>query len=149
MACVITVGEKEAEVVVKATDGRGQAWVDSGKFTVPAVTKDGKSDAPALGVAVAEGILIRMVDAKLVPVKGKKVKGKDTYTIRIDNYSPLILNGLALTGTAEGTAESLKVLQGISIAPRKSFSIPATAEAVEALGLKQGIRIMAADLSGL
>ena len=67
----------------------------------------------------------------------------------IDNYSPLILNGLALAGTGEKADESLKLLSGIAIAPRKSFTIPATAEVVEALGLKNGVRVLAADLSGL
>ena len=139
---------KEAQVVVKATDGRAQAWVDAGKFAVPAVTKDGKPDAAALADSVAAGVLVRMVDAKLV--KGKaKAKGRDAYTIRVDNYSPLILNGLALTGTGEKSEESIKLLSGIAIAPRKSFTIPAAPEVVESLGLKQGVRIMAVDLSGL
>jgi hypothetical protein len=141
-------GAKEAQVVVKATDGRAQAWVDAGKFAVPAVTKDGKADATALADSVAAGVLVRMVDAKLVKGKAKS-KGKDTYTIRVDNYSPLILNGLALTGTGEKADESIKLLSGIAIAPRKSFTIPAAPEVVESLGLKQGVRIMAADLSGL
>jgi len=150
VALTIDLGteSKEAQVTVKATDGRAQAWVDAGKFTAPAVTKDGKADAPALADAVASGVLVRMVDAKLV--KGtKKVKGKDVYTIRVDNYSPLILNGLALTGTGEKADESIKLLSGIAIAPRKSFTIPASAEVVEGLGMKQGVRIMAVDLSGL
>jgi hypothetical protein len=148
----LAAGAKEAQVTVKASDGAARAWVEAGKFTVPAVTKDKdiKADAATLGAAVSEGVLVRMVDAKLVKEK-KKVKGKDVYTIRVDNYSPLILNGVALSGTGSGDKanESIKLLSGIAIAPRKSFTIPASAEVVEALGLKDGVRILAADLSGL
>jgi hypothetical protein len=150
VACTIDLGSgdaKEAQVVVKASNDRAQKWADAGKFTVPAVTKDGKAQAATLADLVAEGVLVRLVDAKLV--KGKKVKGKDTYTIRVDNYSPLILNGIALAGSGEKADDALKLLSGIAIAPRKSFTIPATGEVVEALGLKNGVRVLAADLSGL
>ncbi len=77
VACTIDLGTgdaKEAQVVVKSSDGRGRIWVDSGKFTVPAVTKDGKAQAATLADAVAEGVLVRMVDAKLV--KGKKSRAR-------------------------------------------------------------------------
>ena len=41
------------------------------------------------------------------------------------------------------------MLWGIGIAPRRSLIVPASEEAVKAMGLKQGIRVTAADLSGL
>jgi hypothetical protein len=88
-----------------------------------------------------------MVDAKLV--KGKKVKGKETYTVRIDNDSPLILNGLAVTGVAEEGDSRPRMVSGICLSPRRSLSLPATAEVVENLGMRHGIRIVAVDLSGL
>ena len=41
------------------------------------------------------------------------VKGKPVYKVRIDNASPLILNGLAILGVGEGKAEQApKVLSG-------------------------------------
>jgi hypothetical protein len=151
LACSIVVsgakGHEEAQVTVKASDATGRAWAAAGKFAVPLVAKDGKKDVAGFADAVAAGVLVRMVDAHLV--KGKKVKGKDTFTVRIDNYSPLILNGLGLTGVGEKDGAIPKVLSGICVSPRHSLVVPATAEAVEALGLKQGVRVTAADLSGL
>ena len=142
-----TVGQNEVSVVVQMSDENGRAWKSAGKFNLPLVKKDGKVDAVAFTDSVASGVLGRMVRADLV--KGKKVKGKDSFTVRIDNYSPLILNGLALAGTSDKAAETPKMLSGVSISPRKSFSLPANSEVVDQLGLKQGIRILAADLSGL
>jgi hypothetical protein len=78
------------------------------------------------------------------------VKGKQTYKIKIENASPLLLNGLAVKGTLATPDDKLKVLAGdISIAPLKSWTAPATGDTVEELGLKKGIRVVAADLSGL
>ena len=65
---------------------------------------------------MAEGILNRLVRTQLV--KGPRAKGKPTYQIRIENASPLILNGLAALGTESPKDEVPKVLSGISIAPR-------------------------------
>jgi hypothetical protein len=47
------------------------------------------------------------------------------------------------------SSEPPKVLSGISISPRKSMTLPANEDMVKALGLRQGIRLMAIDLSGL
>ncbi len=41
------------------------------------------------------------------------------------------------------------MLLDLCIPPRKSMTLPASEEAVKSLGLKQGIRVMAVDLSGL
>ena len=81
--------------------------------------------------------------------KGPRDKGKLTYQLRIENASPLILNGLSLIGPPSKSAEEPKVLMGITIPPRKSLTVPASEDAVKTLGLKQGIRVMAVDLSGL
>ena len=81
--------------------------------------------------------------------KGPREKGKLTYQLRIENASPLILNGLSMTGPASKPAEEPKVLLGITIPPRKNLTVPASEDAVRTMGLKQGIRVMAIDLSGL
>jgi hypothetical protein len=81
--------------------------------------------------------------------KGTREKGKLTYRLRIDNASPLLLNGLAAVGTASTPDETPKVLWGISIPPHKSMTVPASEEVVKKLGLKKGIRVVALDLSGL
>jgi hypothetical protein len=61
----------------------------------------------------------------------------------------LILNGLAVLGTASRADEAPKVWSGISIPPRKCMMLPASEEVVKTLGLKKGIRVVAIDLSGL
>ena len=82
-------------------------------------------------------------------MRGPNVKGKATYQVRIDNASPLVLNGLAVLGTETKTEEQPKELSGVCIAPRRSMTVPATEEVVKRLGLRKGIRVVAADLSGL
>ena len=61
----------------------------------------------------------------------------------------MILNGLAMLGTASKADEEPKVLFGISISPRRSLTVPASEDAVKTLGLKKGIKLVALDLSGL
>ena len=71
------------------------------------------------------------------------------YELRVDNASPLVLNGLAALGVASSPDEEPKVLVGICIAPRRSLTVPASEEVVKALGLKKGIRLVGLNLSGL
>ena len=97
--------------------------------------------------ALAEGTLNRLVRVQLS--KGVKEKNKMHYQLRIDNASPLVLNGLAAVGMASKPDEMAKVLSGISLSPRRSMSVPASEEVVKSLGLKKGVRLMALDLSGL
>ena len=51
--------------------------------------------------ALAEGILNRLVRAQVIKGSAQREKGKLIHQIRIENASPLILNGLALVGTGE------------------------------------------------
>ena len=71
------------------------------------------------------------------------------YDLRVDNASPLVLNGLAALGSTSSPDEMPKVLVGISIAPRRSLTVPASEEVVKELGLKKGIRLVALNLSSL
>ena len=105
-----------------------------------------KRAAAAVADGLAEGILNRMVRAQLSPAS--RSNGKLTYRIRIENASPLVLNGIAVLGRESESTES-KVLSGISISPQRSMTLPATEEGVKLLGLKKGIRVIAADLSAL
>ena len=61
----------------------------------------------------------------------------------------MILNGLAVVGADQPAGDEPKQLAGVSISPRRSMTVPATEDVVKALGLKKGIRVFAADLSGL
>ncbi len=147
----------EASVQVATTDPSGTAWVKMGQFNVP-VTRDeaGKVKLEAFGDALAEGLIKRLVT---VTVKKTSVaagslipagpKAKDLYTVRVENYSSLLLNGIAVTGEGAKPSEPAKVLLGISLSPRRTFSVPATGESVDRLGLKAGIKVLAVDLSGL
>jgi len=110
-------------------------------------TSEGKVKEAAFADALAEEVLSRLVRAQLS--KGPLVKGKQTYKIRVDNASPLLLNGVAVQGAVGAAGEPPKVLSGISLSPFKNMTVPATGEMVEELGLKKGIRVIAADLSGL
>ncbi len=108
---------------------------------------DGKFDAPKFADELAEGIINRLVRVQLS--KPVKENGKLVYHLRIDNASPLILNGLAAVGTTSKADEIPRVLSGISVPPRKSMTVSASAEVVKTLSLKQGVKLVALDLSAL
>jgi len=142
-----TASKPETLVQVLASDATATRWLPAGKFTLPLARESGKLKGVEFGNAMAEGVLGRLVRAQLS--KGARVKGKDTYKVRIDNASPLILNGLAVAGIEKKDGELPKILSGISLSPRRSLTVPASGEVVEQLGLKAGVRVIAADLSGL
>jgi len=142
-----TTEKPEAHVQVIKSDGAATSWVAVGKFTLTVESADGKIKGAAFGDALAEEVLSRLVRAQLS--KGPIVKGKQTFKVRIDNASPLLLNGLAIQGTLGTPVGPPKVVAGISIPPFKNLTVPATGELVDSLGLRKGIRVIAADLSGL
>ncbi len=161
-ARVVLTDTGEAEVTLATTDAAGRQWVGTGKYTVPLPTAlpdfEGKEKLSEeklaelrtafLADSIAEGALSRLVRAQLT--KGPKVKGHQTYKIRIDNVSPMVLNGLAIAGPEtrkDGVVP--QPLAGISIPPRKSWTVPATEAVVARYGLQDGVRAVAADLSGL
>ncbi len=80
---------------------------------------------------------------------GPRLHGKETFRIKIINDSPLLLNGLAVSGLQAKDDLSPSVLQGLSLPPQKSLTVSATPEEVKRLRLKEGARVVAADLSGL
>jgi hypothetical protein len=147
VACRVRFSGGSALVQVFSSDGAARNWVPFGKFTLPATQKPGEFEVSRFADALAEGILNRLVRAQLI--KGPRDKSKLTYQLRIENFSPMLLNGLALLGPASKPAEAPKVLSGISIPPRKVMTVPASEEAVKVLGLRQGVRVQALDLSGL
>ena len=100
-----------------------------------------------LGDAVAEAMVARLVRVQLS--RGPRVKGKESFRIKIVNESPMILNGLALGGSEIKADSPPSILLGMSLPPLKSLTVPATAEVVARLNLKEGSRVVAVDLSGL
>jgi hypothetical protein len=149
LACRIRFNAGEASVQITGSNESARSWVPLGKFTQPLVQKNGKFDHAKLADSLAEAVLNRLVRAQVIKDSAQRHKGKLIYQIRIDNASPLILNGLALVGTASKEGEPPKVLSGIAIPPRKCMLVPIPAESVKTLGLKKGIKVLALDLSGL
>ena len=162
LACRVSFSEaNEVEVAVFVSSTKG-VWAHSGKFSVPVAPKlPADLDKPSLTAderlqvrsalladGIAQGLLTRLVRAQLR--KGPLDHGKPTYKIEIDNVSPMILNGLAVTGTdAEAASRQPSMLGGISLPPHKRLTLPATGEVVERLQLSSGVKVVAADLSVL
>jgi hypothetical protein len=149
VACQIRLVGNEAVVQVLSSDATAMKWVPFGKFSVPLARDREKLDGARLGDSLADGILNRLVRAQVIKGAATKEKGKLIYQIRVENASPLILNGLAMAGTSSDENESPKVLSGIAIPPRRSMTVPASDDVVKTLGLKKGIKVLALDLSGL
>ncbi len=143
----VRMSESDAQVVVTSSDATARNWVTLSKFALPVVLDKGKFDAGRFANGLAEGMLNRLVRVQLS--KGVKDKGKMHYQLRIDNASPLVLNGLAALGTLSKPDETPKVLSGICLSPRRSMTVPASEDVVKSLGLKKGIKLVALDLSGL
>jgi hypothetical protein len=138
----------EAIIQVAESDGF-KKWQSMGKFTLPvAADAQGKRDLEAFGDKLAEGLLDRLVHAKMI--RGKKnLEGTTTYTLQVDNASPLILNGFAVIGALSKKTDAPRCLLGISLPPQRSLQMPLTPSMVDAYGMKKGTRLVAVDLSAL
>jgi hypothetical protein len=161
LACRLEVSD--AAVVVKLTVSHpsGSDWIAFGTTQIKLAALELEPESPAtetsasvrerdaarLGDSVAEGLLTRLVRLHLT--RGPKVRGKETFRIRIMNESPMILNGLALGGSEGSENHPPSVLAGLSLPPMKSLTVPGSAEMVERLHMKDGLRVLAADLSAL
>jgi hypothetical protein len=153
IAIRVRLDDDVARVQFSSTKPTARTWLPLGKLEIPLLKDQSGKDkttrpAAELADALADALLGRLVDATLIP--GKKVNSKTTYKLRIDNGSPLILNGLALTGAAEhSAARPPSSLAGMTLTPHRSITLPASAAMVESLGLKNGVDVIAVDLSGL
>ena len=56
---------------------------------------------------------------------------------------------MAVDGPKADKDHAPSVLLGLSVPPLKTLTVPASADAVKRLGLKEGARVVATDLSGL
>jgi len=149
LACRIRLEQDEALVQLSGSSDDGSTWIPLGKrFGIPMI--DDQSQPMKAGEivdALAQGMLDHLANARLIV--GPKVQGKPTYSIRIDNASPLILNGLALAGPEKSASTPPSVLSGISLPPHRSMAVSASSEMIERLNLKKGARLVAADFSDL
>jgi len=149
VACKIRLSASEASVQISGSDATAMKWLPYGKFSQPVVQENGKLDVVKFADALADGILNRLVRAQVLKGSAQREKGKLIYQIRIEYASPLILNGLAMLGTASEQDEVAKVLSGIAISPHRTMLVPMHEDVVKSLGLKKGIKVLALDLSGL
>ena len=149
VACKVRVKANEATVQVSSSDPNAKSWILFGKFSVPITQAKDKTDIWRFADGMSEGVLTRLVRAQVVKNSATKDKGKLIYQIRVDNASPLVLNGLAILGTASKDEEMPKVLTMFSVSPRKSLTVPASDDLVRSLGLKKGIKVVALRLGGL
>jgi hypothetical protein len=147
IACRTRIAGPEATVQLWLSDPSGK-WVSAGKFALPVPeTRDVKAAATALSDAWMDGVLSRLIRVQLAA--GPKTKGKESYKIRIDNVSSLVLHGLVLSGTAARESGHPSALGGLCLPPKKTLTVPATSEVVERLGFKNGVRVLAACLTGI
>ena len=131
-----------------ATHGRQPGFRSANSLSPTA--EGNKLDVVKFVDALAEGILNRLVRTQFS--KGPRENGKETYRSRVDNASPLVLNGLGIRGSSTTTNEQAKILPPLSLPPRRSVTMPASEAVVKLLDLKKGIggvRVVAADLSAL
>ncbi len=147
MACKVQLGgtaeKPTAMVQLASSDATASSWAPVGKFELPVGLDDsGQLKAEGFGDALAGGLLDRLVKVSvkkgaastgLIPAAPKTV---GAYVIRIENYSPLLLNGLAVSGMKAKAGDPVKLLLGISLSPRRTFVVPVTAESVERSGLE-------------
>jgi hypothetical protein len=149
LACRIRIDDQSGLVQLSTSDETGTAWKPVGKYRLDLTPNaDGSLLTPSeVAEAVAEGLLSRFADIRLI--EGKKIQGRPSYQIRIDNASPFILNGLALTGIKADPKTPPSVLAGFSVPPHKNLTVPASAELIERLSLKKGVKLFAADFSAL
>jgi hypothetical protein len=140
-------------VEVEATDASGQKWTAMGGFDVMrqtdllAAKEEQTRQAIETVDDLAAGVLGRLVRVQLS--KPKRVQDRLIYQIQIANDSPLILNGVAVCGPDDPAKAETKALSGFSLPPHKTINLPATSEVVQRLGLKEGLRVVAVNLSGL
>ena len=113
------------------SDATASNWVPFGKFSLPLAHGDEKFDASRFADSLAEGVLNRLVRAQVIKGATTREKGKLVYQIRIENASPMILNGLALLGSDSPAKETPKLLTGICVSPRRSLTIPADEQVVK------------------
>ncbi|SIO62449.1 hypothetical protein SAMN05444166_7050 [Singulisphaera sp. GP187] len=152
LACRLIIDEDKVNVALATSDTRARAWSALGslEITVGSLAADPgaiESEAAEVIDMMSSRLLEKLTRAELI--KGPKSRGKDTYTIRVDNGSPLILSGLAIAGAEASKPIPFAALAGLSVSPLTSLRLPATPEIVEQLGLKQRIRVVAASLGGL
>ena len=116
-------------------------WVDARAGSPSPLRQTGResrASRPAeVADALADGVLAppgpREARARARGSRARRLTRSRSSTLR-----RFVLNGLALAGTDEAEASSPPLLAGLCVPPRKTLTVPATAEVVERLKLKDG-----------
>ena len=134
LACRIEIKDGRTSVRLSSSDEAGSSWVNVAKFTLPSIEAGGNPPTPAgLIDRVAEGVLERLIRVRLT----RQGQGKVAYRIRIENGSPLVLNGLTLGCRESGPDSQPATLVGLSLPPRKAMTIPASQAMARRVGLRR------------
>ena len=143
-------GKLEATVRLASSGSKGgNEWAPAGKFTLPVnLDAKGQPDLEAFGDALAEGIMNRLVRA-LFGQEAEPGRPLTAFHVRIENASPMILNGISLISTEHKANDVPRYLLGINVAPGRNLSLSITNKAAQEYGLKKGIQLVGLDLSGL
>jgi hypothetical protein len=164
LACQFEISENSVDLKLTASHPSGTDWILIGKSRIKLadvyaseeslkddtkLTDDQRREQKSvlLGDVLAKAMAARLVRVQLS--RGPRIKGKESFRLKILNESPMILNGLALAGREIKADSPPAILVGISLPPLKSLTVPATGEVVARLKLKEGSRVVAVDLSGL
>jgi hypothetical protein len=147
VSCITNLADDIAHVEVYSTDAHAEGWVPLGRFNIRVLIDDEKFDVVRFVDSIADHLLNRFVRAQVLEPYNDR--DKVVYPVRIENASPLLLNGFAAVGIFSPPALPPRTLAGISLPPHKSMTITAGAEFVKELGLEQGVRMTAVNLSGL
>jgi hypothetical protein len=164
LACRVELTDAAINVKLSASHPSGSDWVLIDRFHLkrseaePAAEHiatetplTGKQERLRQSFQLADSIAAAMVEhlVRITVVRGPRIHDKESFRIKIINDSQFILNGLAVGGPRTGDDRLPSVLAGLSLPPLKSLTVPASGEAVRRLRLKEGARVVAADLSGL
>jgi hypothetical protein len=165
IACQAEISEAAVNVKLSVSHPSGSDWIRVETFRIKRselnsvlaksagetdrLTSEQKKECESalLGDAVAAGIVERLVRVRLS--RGPRVNGRESFRIKILNESPMVLNGLALGGEEIREDNPPAVISGMSLPPLKALTVPATAEVVSRLHLKDSLKVYAADLSGM
>ncbi|MDR3632637.1 MAG: hypothetical protein P4L84_02305, partial [Isosphaeraceae bacterium] len=148
LSCRVRLERGAASAHVLATGEGGIPLRNVGKFSIALADSKGTERS---ALEIADALAAHLVDCtvRVHVTPGPRVKGKETYKIRIDNGSPLVLHGLALGGAAADSEAKPSLLLGISLPPKKSLTVPVSSDVVNRLKLKERISVQALDLSSL
>ena len=132
LACQFEITENSVDLKLTASHPSGTDWILIGKSRIKLadvyaaeeslkdetkLTDEQRRERKSvlLGDALAKAMVARLVRVQLS--RGPRVKGKESFRLKIVNESPMILNGLALAGSEIKADSPPAILLGMSLPP--------------------------------